>query len=140
MELLSDAPTVLDVDPLNTIATDPEEENKCGVETEVERLSRLTLSELRIKWNVLHGSNAPECLGPNMLNRAFAYHLQERSRGGLSKQARQRLKALMASPRNGSTVVAHTTPTKPGTKFLREWQNRVHEVQALADGNFIYEG
>lgn len=140
MELLSDAPIVLDVGPQNTIAKGSEKENKGGVETEVECLSRLTLSELRVKWNALHGSDAPECLSPNMLKGAIAYSLQERSRGGLSKQARQQLKALMASPRNGSMVAVHTTLIKPGTKFLREWQNKVHEVQALADGNYIHEG
>ncbi len=140
MELLSEAPTVLDVGPPNTIAKDSEEENKRGVETQVDHLSSLTLSELRVKWVVLHGSDAPDSLRPNMLKGAIAYHLQEQAFGGLNKQVRLRLKALMASPRNGSTVIAHTTLTKPGTKFLREWQNKVHEVQALADGNFIYEG
>ena len=51
MELLSDAPTVLDVDPLNTIATDSEEENKCGVETEAERLKTDKHNTLLFIWN-----------------------------------------------------------------------------------------
>ena len=140
MELLSDAPTLLPISPQNAIAKDSEEENIHGVESELNRLASLGLSELRIEWKTLHGSDAPDSLGPNMLQGAIAYYLQEGSRGGMSKQARLRLKALMTSPRDGTTLVAHTTLTKPGTKFLREWQNRVHEVQALADGNYIYDG
>ena len=30
--------------------------------------------------------------------------------------------------------------TKPGTKFLREWNGRTHEVVAMADGGFLYRG
>lgn len=140
MELAGKVPTVLSVGPQNTIAKDSEEENKRNVETQVDRLPSLGLSELRVAWKDLCGSDASDSLSPNMLRRAIAYYLQEQAFGGLSRQAQLRLKALMASPRNGSTVVAHTTLIKPGTKFLREWQNEVHEVQALADGNFIYEG
>ena len=29
---------------------------------------------------------------------------------------------------------------KPGTKFLREWNGRTHEVIAVADGGFLYRG
>ena len=140
MGLLSEAHTVLNVGVQNTIAKDREEENKRGVETEVDRLASLSLSELRKEWKDLCGSDASDSLSPNMLKGAIAYYLQEQAFGGLSRQAQLRLKALTASPRKGSIVAAHITLTKPGTKFLREWQNKVHEVQALADGNFVYEG
>jgi hypothetical protein len=115
-------------------------ENKRNIKTELECLSKLGLSELRVKWSTLHGSDAPDCLSANMLKVAISYRLQEQASGGLSRQAQLRLKALIASPRKGSNIAAHTTLTKPGTKFLREWQNKVLEVQVLADGNFIYEG
>lgn len=29
---------------------------------------------------------------------------------------------------------------KPGTKLVREWQGKVHEVLALEDGQFAYGG
>ena len=139
-EFLSEAPSMHNVGQQNTTAKDSEEENKRSVETRVNRLPSLCLSELRVAWKDLCGSDASDSLSPNMLKAAIAFYLQEQAFGGLSRQAQLRLKALMASPRNGSTVVAHTTPIKPGMKFLREWQNKVHEVQALADGNFVYEG
>ena len=140
MVLLSEPPTVLDVGRQKTIAIDSEEENKRGIETQFDRLPSLGLSELRVEWKDLCGSAASDGLSSNMLKGAIAYHLQEQAFGGLSRQAQLRLKALMALPRNGSIVAAHTTLIKPGTKLLREWQNKVHEVQALADGNFVYEG
>lgn len=140
MELLSEAPSVLNVSPQNTISKDSKEENNRSVETQVDLLPSLGLSELRLEWKDLFGSDSSDSLSPNMLKGAIAYYLQEQTSGGLSRQAQLRLKALMASPRDGSNVAARTTLIKPGTKFLREWQNKVHEVQALADGNFIYEG
>ena len=140
MELLSEASSVFNVDLQNRISKNSGEENKRYLETLVDRLPSLDLSELRVEWEDLCGSDASDSLSPNMLKGAIAYYLQEQAFGGLSRQAQLRLKALMASPRNGSTVVAHTLLTKPGTKFLREWQNKVHEVQVLADGNFVYEG
>lgn len=140
MDLLSETPTGLDVGLQNKISKDSEEENKRGVETRVDLLPSLGLSELQVEWKDLFGSDASDSLSPNMLKRVIAYYLQEQAFGGLSRQAQLRLKALMASSRNESTVVAYTSLTKPGTKFLREWQNKVYEVQALADGNFIYEG
>jgi hypothetical protein len=139
MALSCGGPTARDVSPKNSTAKDTEVGKKCGVETELESLLKFTLSELRVKWSALHGSEAPDSLSPNMIKGAIANYLQEQASGGLSRQAQLRLKALMASPRNGSAFVSHTTLTKPGMKFLREWQNKVHEVQALADGNFIYE-
>lgn len=139
MELLNEAPIVREADSRNAIAKDSGEENKHGVETQLESLSGLALSELRVKWNSLFSSYPSDSLSPNMLKGAIANYLQEQACGGLSRQAQLRLKALMASPRNQATAVAHTTLIKPGTKFLREWQNKVHEVQAMADGNFIHE-
>ncbi len=140
MELLSEDTRIASDNLQNTSHNDPRPEIKLIVESGLNRLHLLGLSELRLKWSDLHGSNAPNSLSPNMLKGAIAYYLQEQAFGGLSKQARLRLKAVIVSPRIGSMVVGHTTFIKPGTKFLREWQNKVHEVQALADGNYIYEG
>ena len=139
MVLLSEAPSVLNVGPQNTISKDSEEENKRGVETQVDLLASLGLPELRVEWKYLCGLDASASLSANMLKGAIAFYLQEQAFGGLSRQAQLRLKALMGLPRSGSAVVAHTSLIKPGTKFLREWQNKVHEVQALADGSFVYE-
>ena len=140
MELLNETHIAREAYSQNVITKNSGEENEHGVETQLERLSRHTLSELRVKWNSLFSSDPSDSLSPNMLKGAIAFRLQEQACGGLSRQAQLRLKALMASSRNESTVVAYTSLTKPGTKFLREWQNKVYEVQALADGNFIYEG
>jgi Protein of unknown function (DUF2924) len=114
--------------------------NTFGIESELNRLSKLNLSELRAMWFSVLGSDAPVSLSPNTLKAAIAYHVQQQTHGGLSKQMRLRLKALMGAPRHGSATAGHAKLIKPGTKFLREWQNKVHEVQAIAAGKFIYDG
>lgn len=115
-------------------------DDQSSIQSELNHLPTLTLIELRAKWLGLHDSDAPPSLSPNLLKAAIAYHVQEQTHGGLSKQTRLRLKALMGAPRHGSTTAGHTRLIKPGTKFLREWQNKVHEVQAIAAGKFIYDG
>ncbi len=53
-----------------------------------------------------------------------------------------RLKAAHGSGKNSSSR-GKTSPSalvKPGTRFVREWQNEVHEVQAIDTGDFVYRG
>ena len=82
-------------------------------------------------------------LGAEFLKRAIAFRLQEEVLGGLSRQARLRLKAMdrrspaEASARNTLSALASV---KAGTRFLREWQGETHEVQALKEDQFVYRG
>lgn len=71
------------------------------------------------------------------------YRMQENAFGGLSRSAKARLVAAAEeSGRSGGKVprVRTDRTIKPGTKFLREWNGRTHEVMALADGGFVYRG
>ena len=113
------------------------------VEAHIAELNSLNLPLLRSKWKALMESEVSDGVSPNMLRAAIAYRLQERLYGGLSKQTKLRLKALSASLKGSnqrSTSNLFPALVKPGTKFLREWQNKVHEVQALGDGRFVYKG
>ena len=103
-------------------------------------LEKRSISDLRTCWQQHYGTPAPATMSLQLLRLAIAYRLQEAAHGGLSWGARLRLKAMDAS--SGKQALAQTaTPSpKSGTKFIREWQGRVHEVQALEQGLFAYEG
>ena len=106
-------------------------------------LEHLDVSNLQMRWRELLGRSAPARLGADLLRRAIAYRLQELELGGLSRPAQLRLKAAGgradkgAANRGGGSSPAIV---KPGTRFVREWQNEVHEVQAIDTGHFIYRG
>ena len=40
----------------------------------------------------------------------------------------------------GRRASSSPATVKPGTRFLREWQGEMHEVQAIETGDFIYRG
>lgn len=106
-------------------------------------LEHLDQSNLQMRWRELFGRKAPARLGADLLRRAIAYRIQELELGGLTRQAQLRLKAT-GGGRNKLGSGRGRTPSsslvKPGTRFVREWQNEVHEVLAIDTGDFIYRG
>ena len=76
------------------------------------------------------------------LQRAIGYKIQEKALGGLNRQTQLRLSTLKSASGRGkaSTAERSSPKLKSGTKLLREWQGKVHEVLALDDGLFAYAG
>ena len=110
---------------------------------EIGKLAGLDLFALREQWRTLYGSEPPQRMSKELMMRAVAYRMQENAFGGLSRSAKMRLMAATEEgQRSGNKVsrVRTDRTIKPGTKFLREWNSRTHEVVALADGGFVYRG
>jgi hypothetical protein len=113
------------------------------VEPKLARLAQLNLGDLRAAWLDIYGIEAPTRLGTEFVKRAVAHHLQEQAFGGLSKQARFRLKALEGRSPGHKSASGNPVPpatVKIGTRFVREWQRETHEVLAIEDGSFVYRG
>jgi len=62
--------------------------------------------------------------------------MQEQAFGGLSPVVRQRLQRLAVELKTTGriTSIGKQSPIKPGTRLIREWQGRTHEVTVLEDG------
>lgn len=106
-------------------------------------LEHLDQSDLQMRWRELFGRKAPARLGADLLRRAIACQIQVLELGGLTRQAQLRLKAAgggLGKPGRGRAMTSSPSLVKPGTRFVREWQNEVHEVQAIDTGDFIYRG
>ena len=74
---------------------------------------------------------------------AIAYRLQENQFGGLSRSAKMKLKAAAKGAGREVPSSRRAPPRyriKPGTRLLREWQGRSHEVVAIGEGKFQYRG
>jgi hypothetical protein len=66
--------------------------------------------------------------------------MQEDVHGGLGKVSRRQLARLAETlGEGGSLEVTQTRSFKPGTKLIREWKGKVHEV-VIAGGTYIWAG
>jgi hypothetical protein len=109
--------------------------NAINVAEILERLSTLTIFELRIEWRRLHRAPPPMRLSRDLLSRAIAYRLQERAYGGLSKAAARKLQQtdIVPSHRRDDKLAAPIS-LKPGTRLVREWRGITHMALIQADG------
>ena len=111
--------------------------------TEVERqiagLAKRSMPDLRVAWRQLHHTGPPLGLSRDLLIRALANQLQERSYGGLSRALRRRLRSLARASENGAMAVDPGLVLKTGTTLVRQWRGRTHTVLVHQDG-FEHEG
>ena len=78
-------------------------------------------------------------LSRDLLIRALAYDLQERTRGGASVALRRRLQSLAAASEKGALAVDRGIVLKAGTTLVRQWRGHTHTVLVQKDG-FEHDG
>lgn len=105
----------------------------------LEGIEAMDLQALRDQWGELSGDEAPRAMSKELLRLAVAYRIQEQELGGLSRRASLRLRAL-GKGNNVNISAISSSQLKPGTKLLREWNGKVHEVSALEDSRYVYAG
>ncbi|MEO7382532.1 MAG: DUF2924 domain-containing protein [Paracoccaceae bacterium] len=111
------------------------------LEEQLARLDHQDAHTLQDSWRRAFGRRPPGKLKAEFLRRALAHEIQEQHSGGLNRQALIRLKAWSKGARGDAEFLANPSVsplTKPGTRFVREWQSEMHEVQAIKDGSFVY--
>ena len=99
------------------------------------RLPELDLSQLRELWCRLYKTVAAPRLSRELLLRAVGYRIQELASGGLRPELQRQLHQIaLELQRTGRVTTRPRRQLKPGTRLLREWQGRSHEVLVLNDG------
>jgi hypothetical protein len=86
----------------------------------------------------------PSHVRKQLLVPLLAYKLQEKAYGGLKPEIRRRLEKLAAHYRRDPNSKRSSLPLglqriKPGTRLLRQWGGKTHQVMTVEDG-FEYEG
>jgi hypothetical protein len=111
-----------------------------ALETELERLASLSLGELKARWLELKGVPLPRFMRRELMRRAVAHAIQENTLGGLDAATQKRLEAHVRQilP-SGEAPPRLPRKVKTGTRLVREWQGKVHEVTVAPDG-FIWNG
>ena len=110
------------------------------IQTEITALENLEIQELRAEWRKLYRAEPPRRLSRDLILRAIAYRLQERTHGGLGLATKRRLNALAEELKTkGASHFDAAAVLKPGTKLVREWHGRTHTVMVAEDG-FEFDG
>lgn len=91
-------------------------------------------SELQQRWKDLYGSDCPVRISRVLLVRAIAYRMQEQVLGGLDRVTQRRLDRAAADLAAGRSFDTTAAKMKSGTRLLREWNGKVHEVIVLEKG------
>ena len=93
----------------------------------------------RLAWRQLHRTGPPQGLSRDLLIRALANQLQERTHGGASRALRRRLETLAGEFERSNGSFDPALLPKTGTTLVRQWRGRTHKVLVGEDG-FEYEG
>ena len=104
--------------------------------TQLAALQRLSVNELKAKWEALFGTSAPNNARA-FLELRIGYRIQELTYGGLARETRRTLD-LLADEVEGKVVrkrmVEDARNPVPGTRLVREWEGLEHTVTVLGDG------
>lgn len=109
-----------------------------SVNTELARLLDMKPPELRSKWRDVYRAAAPD-IGPDLLRRGIAYRLQERAQGSLTSSTRRDIERQIKRLGRDDGAPVSAPSLKPGTRLVRSWRGRMHQVLVLEEG-FEFDG
>lgn len=101
------------------------------------KLPSLSKPRLKELWQKSFNRAASPRLRRELMLPILAFRIQELSQGGLPAQTQTKLAETIGMLNTSDRNVSRRF--KPGTRIVREWKGKVHEVTITADG-FDYEG
>ena len=105
----------------------------------IAELASMSPSQLRALWRECWRRPAPT-MAPDLLRRGIAWKLQSRVDGVLSPETKRALEVAATRLRRGEPLTSsRLVSLKPGTRLLREWRGKVHQVVVLEQG-YEHEG
>lgn len=110
------------------------------LERQLDQIPKMSRNALQELWQQLFGKPPHPKLRREILIQVLIYRAQEKVLGGLKASTERRLKAI-------ADVIKDEKPKRPrvlrgpqpGTRMVRQWQGRLHEVITLENG-FLYDG
>ena len=102
--------------------------DNADVEREIAELINRSTPDLRLSWRQLHRTDPPPGLSRDLLIRALAHQLQERSDGEASRALRRRLQSLAGKFEKGPSCSDPRIMLKIGTMLVRLARTRPHRA------------
>ena len=113
---------------------------KDSLDDRLAALPRMNRKALQGLWERLFSKPPNPSLRREVLIPIIAYRLQEMALGGLKGSTDKQLRALAEDGSQGSKLIEGLTLRhKAGTRYVREWQGKLHEVSVLPEG-YEYNG
>jgi hypothetical protein len=112
---------------------------KVALDQQLASLPALPRKDLERLWQEQFDRPLGRGLRRENVVRILAYRLQERAYGGLKASIAKQLRSLLEGDNGRKSVNALTLRPKPGTRIVREWKEKLHEISVLPDG-YEYEG
>jgi DNA invertase Pin-like site-specific DNA recombinase len=113
---------------------------RSAVAADLATLVGLETDVLHVRWAELFGAKPIKRVSRELLIRGIAYRLQEEAEGGLAKKTLRHLDRLAKEFASSGTVkIDSVRDLRSGTRIVREWQGKVHEVIVLDDG-YLWRG
>ncbi len=110
-----------------------------GLERKLSALPSMSPAQLRALWRECWRKSAPT-MAPDLLRRGIAWKLQSRVHGVLPAQSKRSLDQAATRLRNGEPIASiRSVSLKPGTRLVREWRGKIHQVVVL-DKGYEHEG
>lgn len=110
------------------------------IAAEIARIGDLDAASLRALWPTWFDTPVPARMRKATLALVLAHRIQSMTHGGLTKTATRTLDAVAAEEfGERSRAAVHRMQLKPGTRLVREYHGRVHEVDVIDDG-YVWNG
>lgn len=105
------------------------------VAREIARLLELDRAACLACWRSAFGGPAPRHISVRLMQKVLAHDVQTKAFGGMPSRTRQGLRSIVAAQATKKSTVR----MNPGTRLMREWNGRTHEIEVLEDG-FLWKG
>jgi hypothetical protein len=103
----------------------------------------MNIAQLQAKWRRDLKQAPPPHVRKQLLVPLLAYKLQEQAYGGLKPEVKRRLRELAAgfdrNPRKTGGQFTDSIRIKPGTRLIRQWEGKTHQV-TVGEAGFEYDG
>ena len=115
--------------------------NVADIRAEIAELRTFSRKQLLDKWHELYGSASSPSIRRELMIPFLAYKIQENVYGGLKRSTRAELRRIGRALETGSGLLIPNlrSRAKPGTRMVRHWRGKPHEV-VVTESGFEYCG
>ena len=99
------------------------------MQAQLEELKTLNREQLANRWQICFGVPAPHLCRTPLMRQAISWHLQTNALGGLSLLEKRQIQSGSSNQNTSASI---------GSRLIRVWQGKTHQVTVLADG-YLYE-
>ena len=97
-------------------------------------IADLSREELVERWIKTYKHPPPKGIKRGLLERSIAYQIQAKRFGRLKPELTKRLVAIAGDEGVTGSGASPTVELQPGTRLMREWHGKTHEVNVTQSG------